>query len=276
MTQDIKILSPNTNIGRYPDYAKLLDITNYASDGYIMSTQQMFIGLHSDTPSINYFSDEYGDIYEFKLNSVFTSFANEFYILTGCTSHYLLGYFDHRDPTEQSLLKYNDFNIELNPTDVCSLSIQGEYGFLVHAKNLGNNKINLLALKIPFYDTTLGVFNKEENQLNVNNFELLAPENDLTEDVLVCGYIIKDSINKYKYMAIPANYLSKPYHFDEAAKIYESESLLNFKLYKIDELHIRYLMEGISYEIKIIKDESYEVYIVEKISEAQSNQNLFK
>ena len=82
--------------------------------------------------------------------------------------------------------------------------------------------------------------------------------------------------NKYKYMAIPANYLSKPHHFDEAKQIYESESLLNFKLYKIDELHIRYLMEGISYEIKIIKDESYELYKVEKISEAQSNQNLFK
>ena len=83
--------------------------------------------------------------------------------------------------------------------------------------------------------------------------EIISPIDFPSDELLVCGYIKYNNLTfQYSYMAGVLN--SQFNKLDSELNLTTEQSLISFRLQKINSTYIRYLITSYSFELKIIKN----------------------
>ena len=185
----------------------------------------------------------------------------------------MLSYFLSGFQNETKINLYSSFSLE-STNNICSISYTSSNGHIVHTK-IEDKSIKLTSIKqkLSIYTKGLGVGNSPyiiHDTLSLNTIEtfpyiscesILVKDND-NEDVLVCSFIEVDSRNEniYSYVGTTGNYTSYPYHLNERIELFKSDSLLYFKLVRINSTFMRYIIGNNSYEIYLTKENNKYVF----------------
>ena len=235
---------PTTNL---EENATLLDFKNNEDTNFIATTKNLYSGLN---PVI---------IVSFKealpSNVVFTKYENSSYLTAACTKDYLLSYFLSGFQNETKINLYSSFNLE-STNNICSISYMSSNAHIIHTKIEGKSvKLTTIKHKLNIYKSGLSLGNSPyiiHSTLSLSSKETfpyiscesILVKNNENEDVLVCSFINVDSINENinSYIGTTGNYTSYPYHFNERVELFKSDSLLYFKLVRINSTFMRYII----------------------------------
>ena len=268
-------------LGNISNNASIVDVTDY-NDLYplITTDKQIFTGM---TP-----------IKRSETNSSLINISaaltyNNNFILLACSKNYLLSKIDINTGEEISLLSYNIFDLSIDNLNYsCSICYSNNIAYVgiiqIMNKTLQKNIIkieleqnnNIITIKkhyIYTLDYLLPIL-KSSNFTRQFSCEIITPTNYISDEALVCGYIIYDnSTSKYKYRAIALN--SQFNKINSEINIKDSDTLLGFRLQKINSTYIRYLVTKNSYEIYIIYETiDFQNYILKKVPNNLTNLNL--
>ena len=160
------------------------------------------------------------------------------------------------------------------------------YAYIVHTKIEGKSIVlTLVKQKLHIYPNNLGIWSSPAtihdtlSLYTLEDFPYISCEtilviNNENDTVHVCSFIDVDSRknNTYSYMATTGNY-TYTYHLNERIELFNSESLLYFKLVRINSTFMRYILGNNSYEIYLTKEN--EKYVFNIVPEGLRNKYLY-
>ena len=255
----------------------VLNFKNKKDNNFIATTKKIYSGL--DPVNIISLKEELPP------NVVFTKYENSSYLVAACTKYYMLSHFLPGAQNETRIYSYSSSSI--NPTnDTCSLSFMSSYAYIVHTKIEGKSIVlTLVKQKLHIYSSHLGIWSSPatiHDTLSLNTLEdfpyisceTILVINNENDTVHVCSFIDVDSRknNTYSYMATTGNY-TYSYHLNERIELFNSESLLYFKLVRINSTFMRYILGNNSYEIYLTKEN--EKYVFNIVPEGLRNKYLY-
>jgi hypothetical protein len=174
-------------------------------------------------------------------------------------------------------------NLELT-NYYCSISYLDEYVYVAYAnKEIATNQILLkigrfllnLDSGVPTFSTHYKILTNRINEISSDNYKQISCEAIFllgnTDYSLICGYVkFNSETNKYIYYAIGVDFQEDSM---EEITVFESENLYYFKMSRIDNYYVRYLIGTYSFELYLKRNDDY-VYIADKRSEASINNYL--
>ena len=259
----------NANI--VDENASMIDITDYDNIyPLILTNRKLYLGIPP--------------IFQFEINSTILNISaaatfNENIILLACTKDALLSEININSSESIDLISYEDFNLSISNVNYtlnysCSICIsqtkkQVFIGISQIIQNSLQNKlirVDLNFMNDDFLIDKTKIYSLDEVVL-LNIKDLIYPrqiscetifplEEELGEPLLVCGYIKQN----YQSMAILMN--SNFSNIENETIIKESAQLISFKLQRINNTFVKYLITNNSYEIFLAKENSK--YIIKK------------
>ena len=252
--------------GAISSNASLIDISDYNDIYPIITTDnQIYIGM---TP--NRINVENSSIINISAAATYDNNT----ILLACSENYLLSKINIYTGEEISLLSYNKFNLSIESLNYsCSICYSNNIAY-VGIIQIINTTLEKNVIKIELEDQYNNNGTLVKNQIiysfdyllpitENNNFtrqiscEIITPNNSLSDEVLVCGYIKYDNLTlKYSYIA---SLLNSQFNEIHSITILTTQSLFSFRLQKINSTYIRYLTTKYSYEIYIEKESEFKL-----------------
>ena len=251
--------------------ASMIDITDYDNIyPLILTNKKLYLGIPP--------------IFQFEINSTILNISaaatfNENIILLACTKDALLSEINIKSSESIDLISYEDFNLSISNLNYtlnysCSICIsqtkkQVFIGISQIIQNSLQNKlirVDLNFMNDEFLINNTKIYSLDEVEL-LNIKDLIYPrqiscetifplDQELGEPLLVCGYIKQ----KYQSMAILMN--SNFSNIENETIIKESAQLISFKLQRINNTFVKYLITNNSYEIFLARENSK--YIIKK------------
>ena len=264
---NLQILENQTN---------LLEMEDNKDNNYIVTTKKLYYGLNPE--DIISFEDE------LPINTVFTKF-NSTHFLAICTKKSYLACYNTSSSKEYTIGSYSTFGVSLT-NNICSLSFLDSYINILHTKIIRNNiSLTLVKFKLAEYSYGIGLggspgiihatipLNTPEN-FSYISCVAISVLNGNSDSVFACSYIrINSTNNFYSYVATTGNF-SSLCHLNEEITLFEREELLHFKMKRINNTFIRYLLGNYSYEIYLTKKNNNFYFNI--VPEESRNEYLYK
>ena len=236
----------------------LLDIEDNENDFYRITTKHLFWGNNLDNNIT--FQNEVE-------NNTVIAIYNSDQLLVACSRSYLLAGFDITIKNGYSILEYGRV-INYNES-LCDISYMEPNVYIIHTQkqeyyiyiNLFKKKLQVAGSGTNNGNNVTNKFDKIRN-IFPDNFRYISCTaikilEGYSEDVLIISYVnINEENNKYLYVSKVVDFSPNTSQSVETT-IFESQTLLHFKLKRINNTFIRYL----------IGDQSLEYYLTYKNSE---------
>ena len=269
ISQDFQSLNPNI----LEEDSSLYDVKVYENNDFITITKnRLYKGLNFELKGT------FNDV--FPKSTAFVTYNSD-YLFAACTSNSLVALININTLEETEMFSYVSAHNNLELTNYyCSISYLNEYVYVAYVnKETATNQILLkigrfllnLDSGVPTPCTSYLIDTKRINEISSDNFRQISCEaiyrSGYTYYNLICGYVqFNSETNKYIYYAIGVDF---PNDFMEEITVFESENLYYFKMSRIDNYYIRYLIGTYSFELYLKKRSNN--YYVEKVPEESNN-----
>ena len=248
------------NYANISENAAIIDITDYHNLYLLITTEK---NIYTGIPP-NKISSTTSKI----INITAAATYDSNYVLLACTEDYLLSKVNIQTGNEEPLLDYERFNFSIvNLNYTCCICIYENFAYVGINQIIDNSylKYNVIQIGLELNNENDGPL-LNETLLKIYRFirnityfglltyprqiscEVISDINNLNNFRLVCGYIKYES-NKFKYIANAMNQNFEAFGSDYTVK--NSDELLSFRLQRINNTFIRYLVTKNSYEISV-------------------------
>ena len=267
-TQNFQTLPPNI----LSQNSTLYVIKNNENKNIILTSKEIFSGL--EPKKLGNLENEFSE------NTEFTTYDSN-YMLAVCTNNHLFIQFNINTQEKYILNNYEDFGLSLT-TSVCSISYIDSYAYIIHTR-IDGAYVWYTVIQIKLINSENGPIKGDyfkhyyyisSNLLAPNDFKFISCEAikviDSSESSLICINVYIDEMNIYYYFFIAINF--EYAQMDDMPIFDFSESLVNFKIQRVNDTYARYIIgfnsseiyltyEEQKYKIKFASKESTNVYL---------------